>query len=181
MARCGTLDIQTSRLSFYRHTLDDYDECAAMWSDPETNRYLGGKPSTPEESWARLLNSIGHWAALRYGFWVIRDRDTGRFAGNVGFRQFRRDLDPVSNLLPEIGWILAPWARGHGLATEAALAALGWADAQHGWPDIICMIEHGNLASDRVAFKCGFFELAEASYKDKPVTISRRSRPAQAE
>jgi RimJ/RimL family protein N-acetyltransferase len=166
----------SARLHFHRMTTDDYDDCAAMWADPDTTRHIGGAPSTPEESWGRVLRCVGHWAALGYGTWVIRDRQTGRFAGDIGFKQFRRDLDPVLQTLPEIGWVLAPWARGQGLATEAATAALGWADAVPGWPMTLCIIDPENLASLRVAAKCGFAEQARTEYKAKPVIVFARQR-----
>ncbi len=173
-------DPATPRLRFHRMTAEDYPDCAAMWADPDTTRHIGGAPSTPEESWGRLLRCIGHWAALGYGMWVIRDRQTGRFAGDVGFKQFRRDLDPATQTLPEIGWVLAPWARGQGLATEAATAALSWADAGPGWPRTLCIIDPENAASLRVAAKCGFAEQARTEYKQKPVILFARQLGASA-
>jgi RimJ/RimL family protein N-acetyltransferase len=166
-------EIETARLTLHRPTLGDYAECAAMWGDPDTTRFIGN-PSTPEESWSRLLRYAGHWAWLGYGFWILRDRATGRFAGDAGFKQFRRDLDPALQHLPEIGWVLAPWARGRGLATEATAAALHWADTEARWPETVCIIDPGNHASLRVAAKMQFGALRDATYKDKPITIFRR-------
>jgi RimJ/RimL family protein N-acetyltransferase len=168
-------DLETARLSFYRHRLDDYADCVAMWGDPETTRHIGGTPSTPEESWARLLRAVGHWALLGYGSWIIRDRVTGRFAGDVGFKRFQRGLDPAWDALPEMGWVLAPWARGQGFATEAVRGALEWGEARFGWPSVLCMIDPENAPSLRVAAKAGFSETARATYKDKPVTVFRRA------
>ena len=41
-------------------------------------------PATREEAWARLLRYAGHWALLGYGFWLVEDRTTGSFVGEVG-------------------------------------------------------------------------------------------------
>jgi RimJ/RimL family protein N-acetyltransferase len=172
------IDPASPRLSFHRMSAADYDDCAALWADPATTRYIGGTPSAPQESWNRVLRCIGHWTATGYGTWVVRDRATGRFAGDVGFKQFRRDLDPATQTLPEIGWVLASWAHGHGLATEAARAALAWADAGPGWPATLCMIDPDNVASLRVAAKCGFSEQARTTYKDRPVILLARRRGA---
>ncbi len=171
-------DPATARLAFHRHGIADLADSAAMWGDAQTTRHIGGQPSTPEESWARLLRNAGHWALTGYGFWVARERGTGRFMGEIGFKQFRRDLDPALEMLPEIGWVLAPWAWGRGLATEAARAVLGWADTVPCWPQTLCMIDPDNHASRRVAAKVGYDVFGEAAYRDKPILLLRRARGA---
>ncbi len=165
--------IRTPRLTMHRHRLEDYADCAALWGDAETMRHIG-TPSTPEESWARLLRNAGLWTLAGYGSWVVRDAASGRFAGEVGFKQFRRSLDPAWDELPEIGWALAGWARGQGLSTEATAAAFAWADAHLDAARVLCMIDPANAASLRVAAGCGFAELARLTYKDKPVIVFER-------
>jgi RimJ/RimL family protein N-acetyltransferase len=145
-----------------------------MWGDEETTRHIGGRPSTPEESWSRLLRTAGHWALLNYGFWALRHRESGRFVGEFGFKQFRRSLDPALETLPEAGWVLAPWARGQGFASEATAAILAWADAEAGWTETLCMIDPGNAASLRIATSRGYIEHSRAIYHDKPVILLRR-------
>jgi RimJ/RimL family protein N-acetyltransferase len=68
--------LTTDRLIMRPHTRDDFLESYAMWSDPEVIRYIGGKPFTREEVWARLLRYAGHWAMLGYGYWVVREKDS---------------------------------------------------------------------------------------------------------
>ena len=172
-----TDELSTARLTLRPHRLDDYAEYAALWGDAETTRHLG-PPCTPQESWARLLRNAGQWALLGYGAWIVRDRQTGRFAGEVGFKQFRRFLDPAWDELPEIGWVLAEWARGRGLSVEAALAAFVWADATLARTPVLCMISPDNLASLRVAARCGFREVSRTLYKDKAVVIFQRPAAA---
>jgi RimJ/RimL family protein N-acetyltransferase len=109
----------TDRLSLRRHRREDFDECAAMWADPEVTRHIGGRPFTGEEVWTKLLRYVGHWSVLGFGYWVVRERATGRFVGEVGFADFKRDMIPSIAGVPEVGWVLAPWSRGRGFATEA--------------------------------------------------------------
>jgi RimJ/RimL family protein N-acetyltransferase len=168
------------RLIFAPHRLADFDEFAAMWADPEITRFIGGAPSTAEESWARLLRNAGQWAMLGYGPWVLRDRTTGRLVGDVGFKQFRRGLDPAWEALPELGWVLCSQAWGQGLATEAVQAALAWADARFGWAETICMIQPENSASRRVAEKCGFIQIATVVYHGKAALILTRRQAGSA-
>ncbi len=107
-------EIITDRLRMRRHLIDDFDASLAMWSDPAVTRYIGGRPSTAEEVWSRLLRYVGHWELLGYGYWVVVDRASRRFIGEVGFADFRREINPPLDA-PEAGWVLASWAAGNGL------------------------------------------------------------------
>lgn len=169
--------IQTERLVLRAHTPADHDDCVAMWADPLVVRQIGaGRPSTAEETWARMLRNAGLWPMAGFGYWVIRERGTDRFVGEAGFGDFRRDITPALDGAPEAGWALAPWAHGQGLATEATRAMLVWADAHLSAPRTVCMITPHNLASIRVAEKCGFREWTRTTYKDTPVHLFERAR-----
>ncbi len=167
--------LETARLRLAGHRLDDFDDSAAMWADPEVTRHIGGRPSTREEAWTRLLRYVGHWALLGYGYWVVRDQASGRFVGEVGFADFHRELEPPFDGAPEIGWALVPWAHGRGLATEAVRAALAWGDQHLGARRTVCMIDPGNAASIRVAQKCDYEEYARTSYKGAPTILFQRT------
>ena len=77
--------VDTARLTLRGHRIEDFDECAAMWGDPEVTRHIGGRPFTEEEVWTRLLRYVGHWSLLGFGYWVIREKATHRFVGEAGF------------------------------------------------------------------------------------------------
>lgn len=168
--------IETARLTLRAHTLADIDDCVAMWADPDVTRQIGGRPSTAEETWARLLRNVGLWPLLGFGYWVIRERGTGRFVGEAGLADFRRDITPSLAGAPEAGWALATWAHGQGFATEAVAAVLAWADANLPAPRTVCMITPVNAASIRVAEKCGYREFARTTYKDTDVHLYERPR-----
>ena len=149
-----------------------------MWGDPEVTRHIGGTPASPEEVWARVLRYAGLWSLLGLGYWVVRERDSGRFVGEVGLADFRRDITPPLDA-PEVGWALVPRAQGRGLATEAVRAALAWSDANlrelgPGWGRTLCLIAPENLASVRVAAKCGFLERERATYKGHESLVFER-------
>src|ERR1700749_5163245 len=120
--------IETERLRLRAHPTHDLGGGGAMWGDPVVTRYIGGKPFTREEVWARLLRYAGHWAMLGFGYWVVRDAQSGRFVGEVGFADYHREIEPSLLGTPEVGWALDPSVHGRGYATEAVRAALGWAD-----------------------------------------------------
>ncbi|WIF05316.1 GNAT family N-acetyltransferase [Serratia sp. B1] len=115
----------TERLRLDAHTLDDFDSLAALWADPLVVRYIGGTPRDREDSWGRLMRYVGHWALLGYGYWAVRDKQSGEYLGSIGFSNFLRDITPALDA-PEMGWTLVSSAHGKGYATEALRAALAW-------------------------------------------------------
>ncbi|HVV84492.1 MAG TPA: GNAT family N-acetyltransferase [Kofleriaceae bacterium] len=168
--------IETARLVLRAPRTADFDAAAAMWRDPIVVRHIGGRPSTREEVWGRILRYLGHWAALGHGFWAIEERG-GRFVGECGFADFHRELEPGFGDTPEAGWALASWAHGKGYAREAVEAALAWGDANLPGDRVVCMIDPGNIASLRLAARVGFVETAQATYKGDPTLLFERRRP----
>lgn len=166
--------IETERLRLRGHDVRDLASCAAMWGDPVVTRFIGGKPSTREEAWARLLRYAGLWALLGYGYWAVEEKAGGGFVGDVGFADFKRDIQPSLEDAPEIGWVLSPRIHGRGYATEAVAAVLAWGDARFGAGPTACIIDPENLASINVAKKSGFKEFAHTTYKGEPTIMYRR-------
>lgn len=166
--------LETERLRLRGHTLLDFEPMLVMWTDPEVTRFIGGKPSTRDEVWSRLLRYIGHWAALGYGYWAVEERATGAFIGDIGIADFQREIDPPLDGTPEVGWSLTPGAHGKGYATEAVQAAIAWGEANLANPRMVCMISPDNAPSIRVAEKCGFHAYAEVIYKDRPNILFER-------
>jgi len=169
-----TREITTQRLSLRAHTPLDFDDVARMWADPTVVRHISGKPSTREESWSRLLRYAGHWATMNFGYWSVRETKSGRFVGDVGLSEFRREIVPSLEGKAEAGWVLASWAHGNGFATEAVKAALAWYEREFGTLPTVCMIAPENDASLRVAQKCGYREFAQTLYKNEPVILLER-------
>lgn len=165
--------VETPRLILRGHTTDDFGDCAAMWADPEIVRFIGGQPSSGEQAWARLLRYVGHWELLGFGFWAVVERATGRFAGEIGLADFKREIDPPVGDL-ETGWVLQRWAHGRGFATEALAAVLAWSDAKFPRRPTACVIDPANTASIRVAMKCGYVERARRTYHGDPILVFER-------
>lgn len=166
--------IETDRLILRGHRVDDYAECLAIWSDPEVTRYIGGRPSTAEEVWGRMLRYAGLWQLLGYGYWAVEVKDSGRYIGDIGYADFRRDVEPRLHGMLEFGWILAPHAHGNGYASEAVAAASAWAKAHIVTSREVCMIAPENTASIRVAEKAGFRLWQETIYHDSPTIVFSR-------
>jgi RimJ/RimL family protein N-acetyltransferase len=171
--------LETDRLRMRGHRVSDYDQCCALWGDPQVVHHIRPKPFTPEEVWSRMLRHAGHWALLGFGSWVVEEKASGRFVGEVGFLDYHRDIQPPLLTTPEIGWVLAPHAHGKGYATEAVNAALNWGDRHFGPVRTSCIITPNNSASIRVANKCGFCQLQPVSYGGESILLFVRDSPEQ--
>jgi RimJ/RimL family protein N-acetyltransferase len=136
-----------------------------MWANPKVTRYIREKPFSEEESWTRLLRYVGHWALLGFGYWVVEERSSGKFIGEVGFADYHREIEPTLKGTPEIGWVFVPQAHGKGYATEAVRAVVAWGDGHFGPVRTACIVHPENLASIRVAEKCGYHEFRHTTYK----------------
>ena len=138
-----------------------------MWADPAVYGPIGMTLGSREDVWQRLLRYIGHWAVRPYGYWAVRETSTGRFVGEVGIMDSRRETMPSFEGTPEAGWAVAAWAHGHGLAGEAVAAMLAWADAA-GVGRTVCMIGPGNQPSLRLAARAGYRFEADIAYLGHP-------------
>ena len=52
--------IDTTRLRLRGHRPADFADSLALWGDPIVTRFIGGKPLSEEDVWARLLRYVGH-------------------------------------------------------------------------------------------------------------------------
>lgn len=166
--------LETERLRLRGHRADDLDACAALWADTEVVRHTTGKPQTREEVWWRILRYIGHWALMGYGFWALEEKASGKFVGDVGFADFKRELTPSLGDTPESGWVLASEFHGKGYATEAMRAVIAWGDEHFGAVRTACLIHPDNTASLRVAEKLGYREYARSAYREHDVLLLER-------
>jgi RimJ/RimL family protein N-acetyltransferase len=166
--------LETERLRLRGHQLDDFAAYAALWADPIVTRYTSGRPLAEEEAWTRLLRYVGHWALLGFGYWVVEDKATGGFIGEVGFAENKRNIAGWVEETPEIGWILVSQSHGNGYATEAVRAVVTWGEERFGARQTGCIIHPDNAASIRVAEKCGYRKFHDAKYREHPVLLFMR-------
>lgn len=166
--------LETERLILRGHRIQDLEASFVMWSNPIVVAHITRKPSTREESWSRILRYAGHWHLLGFGYWAVEEKISGRFIGDVGFGNFKRNIEPSLDGAPEIGWALDPAMHGKGYATEAIGAVLSWSEQRQLAPSTACIISPENLASLRVAHKCGYREFSRTTYMDHEVIMLRR-------
>jgi RimJ/RimL family protein N-acetyltransferase len=155
--------VTTRRLELWQPCADDLAGLHAMMDDAETVRFVGGHIPTEAEDFSRLLRNAGSWALYGYGVFMVRFRGERQIVGSCGvFRSHRGfGADKGFDDVPEAGWIVHRDCWGQGVAQEAMQAALDWFDQTHGKQRVVCMIEEGHAASDRVATALGFVRTGE--------------------
>jgi RimJ/RimL family protein N-acetyltransferase len=145
----GVITLETPRLRLRPLADADLDGYAAMCSDPEVMRFLGGETLSREDAWRQMAMLAGHWQLRGYGMWALEEKATGRFAGRVG------PHFPEGWPGREVGWALARPFWGRGYAFEAARASIDFAFARLGWERVISLIHSDNARSIRLAERLG--------------------------
>jgi RimJ/RimL family protein N-acetyltransferase len=166
--------LETERLILRPFQALDVDAQAAMMGDDVVMRFLGGRALSREDAWRKLLGGHAFWSLLGYGYWAVDRRSDGAMIGQIGFADFKRDVTPGFEHIPEMGWLFARETFGQGYATEAVMAALAWADETLGVDEIVAIIDTDNASSIRVAEKAGFDVCEEAQYRGEPILLFRR-------
>lgn len=166
--------IETDRLVLRELRADDFDAVHRLWTDPENVRFVGGKPSTPSQSWRRVINSAGMWPILDYGYWALDETESDQFIGLVGFADFKRDEPVGFSGDPEIGYVIDKDVHGRGYGREAMTACMDWMDTHHPGRRTICMIEPENTASLKLAARLGYRVYDEADFEGLPVLLLER-------
>ncbi|MFD0473124.1 GNAT family N-acetyltransferase [Nonomuraea thailandensis] len=129
---------------------DDAEAIVKMCDDPVTARFVPSLPQPYEAGHAldHVRRSAGAWqdGGARYAV-----TEGGRFAGLVW-------LEPPDRWdVSGVGFMVAPWARGRGVAATAVRALTDWA-LDHGVRRVELQAEVENVACLRAAYRAGFRE-----------------------
>lgn len=132
---------------------DDLEQLVQACRDPEIVRFTRVPPGYTERDGRQYIASRRAAAAERTAasMAIVAARDLSRLLGSVSLFRFSwRDARG------EIGYWLAPSARGQGSAGAAVAAICGWGFAALGLGRIDLLAATDNLASQRVAERAGF-------------------------
>ena len=131
---------------------DEAVDALAMLRDPLTVRW-NPAPTVVELASARDWCERGaDWTDGTHATFSVLDATSGRLLGNVSLWE----VDLAKDMSAAIGYRTAPWARGRGVATAAVGAVTRWAFGALGVERIALPHDLDNVASCRVAEKCGF-------------------------
>ena len=144
--------LETDRLVLRRLQPDDLDDLFALYSDPEVRRYFPEGTLTREETKEELDWFVaGDPDHPELGLWATILKETGEFIGRCGLLPWTINGRPEV----EVAYMIsrARWGKGYG--TEAARGVLAYGFQALGLTRLICLIDHDNEASKRVAENIG--------------------------
>ncbi|WP_171075014.1 GNAT family N-acetyltransferase [Nonomuraea basaltis] len=145
-------ELRTQRLLLRPPVPADAPELAASAADPFTQARTSVPRGYTEEHARAFIEGTERTRIRGAGIgWTAVELETGRFAVNVDIR----DVD-WNNRSAEVGYMTAPWVRGHGYAGEAVLAVARWLFERQGFNRLQLRTAVDNPESQRVAEKAGF-------------------------
>jgi RimJ/RimL family protein N-acetyltransferase len=145
-------ELRTPRLLLRGWRETDRAPFATLNADPEVMAHFP-HPLTRDRS-DHLVDLIeAEFARNGYGLWAIEVTGTGEFIGFAGLNEvgFAAHFTPAV----EVGWRLARKAWGHGYATEAARAALGYGFEVASLAEVVSFTAATNLRSQAVMRRLG--------------------------
>ena len=164
------MEIETEHLRMRPASAEDVEDLVALHEDPLVREVFGSPTRAEIEEW--VGRAADEWAERGHGRMTLLDRETGAFLGRSGLKWW-----PYFGEV-EVGWVLAPAARGRGLATEAGRACVDWAFRDLDVPYVTAYIAPTNANSIAVAERLGMTPLREDVLDgDEPVVVYAARAP----
>ena len=166
--------ILTNRLTMRSLHPDDAEELHRVMHERDVLRFFPStQPPSRERVSSLIARQIDHWREYGYGWWALEDRRTSAFVGWCGL-QYLPETSEV-----EVAYLLGREYWGQGLATESAVAAVGYGFDEIGLGTIVALAHPDNTASQRVIEKLGMAFVDAAVYFGMTVRRYSLTRPSQ--
>lgn len=141
--------LTTERLELRMLQSRDFEQYAAIHTDPEVTFFTTRTHLDRYEAWRHLAMIVGHWHLRGFGMWGVFEKESGDLVGRVGFYE----PDGWPDL--ELAWTIGRQFWGKGYAPEAAKRCLDYAFEEMGRNRVVSLIDPENVSSIRVAEKLG--------------------------
>jgi RimJ/RimL family protein N-acetyltransferase len=169
------LDFATARLRRLRRA--DRAAFQAYRALPELGRFQSWSQMTDEEA-DRFIDEVAALPVLAPGEWIqlaLADRQTDRLLGDIGLW-----VSPEGDQA-EIGFTVAPWAQGRGVATQATHAVHGLLARASNVRVLRGITDARNGASVRVLERAGFLQVEsrDAVFRGESCVERVYERPVQ--
>lgn len=152
--------IVTPRLTLRSLRAKDADEMASVLADPALHEFTGGEPATLAElrvRYASLLEGSGSSTELWLN-WIVRRGEDEVAVGTVQ----ATIMDPDSEPIAEVAWVIGSSWQGRGYAGEAAVGLVQWLNAQ-GIDTFVAHIHPEHVASAAVATCAGLLPTSDVA------------------
>ena len=160
--------LETQRLLLRHLVMEDLDDLFAFYSDPDVVKYIPDAPRNYEETKKELEWFLdGHPKFPELGLWATVYKETGQFIGRCGLLPWT--INGQQEVEVAFAFSKAFW--GRGLATEVAQTLVQHAFERLHLSRLICVIDHDNKGSIRVATKIGMTFEREAKDEYGPFLI----------
>lgn len=163
--------LETQRLILRPLTMDDLDDLAHIYRDPDVRRYFPEGTLSYEETREELEWIIDvYYGRYGFGLWATIYKETGSFIGRCGLLPWtiiigqegepaltapsEHPLGPVESEV-EVAYLLAKDYWRQGLGTEAAQAIVDYGFEELRLTRLICLFDPANRASAGVARNIG--------------------------
>ncbi len=151
--------IETDRMLIRGFTKDDALWAYQIWNDPEMGKYLPDEAKLDiDDEYLQELETLGDDEECCYLIPVLKDT-----LERVGTCSFMIDEDGKTY---DIAYCVHQRLWNKGYATEIATGLIEYARNQ-GAPKVTIFVAQDNIASNRVAKKCGGKIVGEKTYKKK--------------
>ena len=147
-------DLQAGPVLLRSHRLEDLDDMVLACRDEQTWTWTTvPNPYEPEHAEAYINRTVGTPIDGETRWAIEVD---GRFSGNIGAM-----LDGAGRA--DVGYFVAPWARGRGVGSLALWLVCDWAFRKGGCEVVTWNALVGNVPSRRMVEKVGFHVHADAA------------------
>jgi ribosomal-protein-alanine N-acetyltransferase len=168
--------LETRRLILRRFILEDVEDLARIYADPDVMRFLDG-PRTLQQTREWVEGNILWYDRLEHDMLAAVLKESGRLIGRCGL--LKQGVDGVQEI--EVAYMIDKPYWGRGLGTEAAQALKEFGRRQFGYTRFISLIDPENFASQRVAEKNGMRYEKDGEHEGQIFRVYAVQVPAFAE
>jgi RimJ/RimL family protein N-acetyltransferase len=144
--------LQTARLTMTPVAPRDLRELTLLKAAPLAFAQMLGGVRSAQQTAEELAHDIQYWGKHGYGIWSVRARAGNAFLGLAGL------MHRPDGLGVALRYAFWPEARGIGLASEAAFAAITYGHEAARLPKIVAVTREDNHASRTILGAIGMSE-----------------------
>lgn len=143
--------LETERCIVRELKISDLDALFSMYAEPGMTDYMEGLYEYEEELEYQKAYIENMYRFYGYGMWLVFEKKTGTLIGRAGV-EHREELNGEM----ELGYAIRTSFQHQGYAYEVCQAIVQYAGEELQAHLLHCLIEKGNVISEKLAVKLGF-------------------------